>query len=441
MQALTHTLKTMTNQISTNAASPNPLDLIENTEPERSYIIEKHKDQPAARKARLIIQDILGYNNQLRLNELTNEIEIHGKGIKNHQWEDLHHSLDKEISILFSKPDAQSAVRFVANENRYHPVKEYLLCQAVNAEQIDLNLVATSCLGVNDDLSTILVKKWLCGAVSKALEAEGSKFIEVLTLLSPHQGIGKSEFFKTLASPAWFNDSFCQQDSDKDRILSLQSSWINEIAEVDQYAARKQDFKQLKSLVSATADNIRPPYGTKTELKPRRFVLGATANSELLFPADDQQRRFWPIKVQPTTTCNRLDIKWLEENRDAIWGTATRLYLKEGDSAFTLSTDARSLVIARNADQFTQTSILEEKIAPFLLEKSIQSISTAEVWESILRYKNKPSKADEMDIGKILRKEGYERKKNIYKLGKFFSSIWVHPDRTHEFDPSFGLDY
>jgi hypothetical protein len=117
------------------------------------------------------------------------------------------------------------------------------------------------------------------------------------------------------------------------------------------------------------------------------------------------------------------------------------LHLEEGDSAFTLSTDARSLVIARNADQFSQTSILEEKIAPFLLEKSIQSISTTEVWESILRYKNKPSKTDEMDIGKILRKDGYERKKNVHKLGKLFASIWVHPERTHEFDPRNADDH
>lgn len=425
----------MSNEVSSISRS-----YLDNAWSEASLSVQRHKNQPAARKARLIVEDILGRNNRLRFNELSQFFEIDNREIEEYVWKDLHHLLDEKTGVLVTASNAQSAFQYVGNKNRNHPVREYLLEQAEQAPEIDLLSVASKCLGVTDNLSQTLVKKWLCGAVSKALESEGSPFIEVLTLISPLQGIGKSEFFRTLASSEWFNDSFSQTEKDVDRLTNLHSAWINEIAEIDQYASRKLDFKQFKALLSSEIDTLRVPYGKKQEKRPRRFAIGATANVEDLFPADDQQRRFWVIKVQPTSICRRLDIKWLEDNRDAIWGTVTRLYLKLGKEAFSLSDSQRDAVIARNASEFSAESPMENKILAFLQQHSIKAITNHEAWEKVLGNRTPQQRHHQMEIAGILRRAGYVKQKNYRKLNTPFNCIYVHPDRKHDFDPAHDYD-
>ena len=95
----------------------------------------------------------------------------------------------------------------------------------------------------------------------------------------------------------------------------------------------------MKGLVSTTIDKVRVSYGATTESKPRRFVMGATANVSEMFSFDDEQRRFWTIEVKPTTSCGCLDIQWLRDNRDRIWATSTRKFLNEDKASFTLNAE------------------------------------------------------------------------------------------------------
>jgi predicted P-loop ATPase len=202
---------------------------------------------------------------------------------------------------------------------------------------------------------------------------------------------------------------------------------------VDQFVANKKDFKALKGLVSTTTDTIRVPYGAVMEQKHRRFVMGATANTQNLFSVDDEQRRFWAIEVNPTTDCGRLDIDWLRENRDAIWGTATRLFKQLGDKAYQLTKEEKQLVIQRNAEDFQQISNFVDKVNQFLEEKDIRAISTTEILNDVLYLPN-PLKSHQMEVGQILVRAGYERKKNKKKHGKVFSVLYVHPTRKHDYN-------
>lgn len=395
---------------------------------EISLAVCKYQDEPKARMIRLIVEELFGQTNKIRLNELTNEIEVLGEPINPGDFEDAHHYLDKILGVLVSAEQARSALRSVANENRYHPVKDYLQFVGKTAPDVDLDLVATRVLGVNDDLSTTLVKKWLVGSVSKVLNAKGSSFIEVLTLISPKQGIGKSEFFKSLASPEWFSDSFAATSNEKDQILQLHSVWINEISEVDQFAANKRDFKQMKGLISSTSDQIRRPYGRLTETLPRRFALGATANEPELYGSDDEQRRFWTINVHPSTSCGRLDIGWLRDNRDAIWGTAVRLYQQQGDDAFKLTKDERASLVKHNQSEFSKVSSYHDELAHYLKSCDIQFIDVNQIYSLLFIDKVTPS--NRLEIAGILKSEGYERKRNVERKGKRYSTCWYNGERS-----------
>jgi predicted P-loop ATPase len=396
-------------------------------------LIQQIKHEPIARQMRIVLEAILG--EQIQFNELTQEIEVCGEGIKAYEYDTAEHWFDERFGIMGTKGQAQAALKAIANRNRYHPVRKYLDHLSESVESIDLDLVAEKALGLNDPLSKTLVKAWLCGAVSKVYSPEGSPFIEVLTLISPKQGIGKSEFFKTLASPNWFGDSFAQTDGDKDRILCLHRSWINEISELDQFSS-KRDIKQLKGLISTTTDTIRVPYGSAMENKPRQFVIGATSNSQGLFAIDDEQRRFWAMEVYPTTPCGRLDIQWLRENRDAIWATATRLYKEKGSASFQLTKEQRNQVICRNANSYQQESLLQDRLAQFLEERSIRSISLQEAFEYALTIVN-PNKSQQMEVTGTLKLQGYQKVENQMKFGKRFRTLWVNNQRSNDFNSDF----
>jgi predicted P-loop ATPase len=395
--------------------------------------VQQIKHEPIPRQMRIVLEKFLG--DQIRLNELTQEIEIFGDSIKAYDFDTAEHWVDERFGIMGTKCHAQSALKKAANRNRYHPVREYLDHVSATVESIDLDLVAEKALGLHDPLSKALVKAWLCGAVSKVYSPEGSPFIEVLTLISPTQGIGKSEFFKSLASPKWFGDSFAQTDGDKDRILCLHRSWINEISELDQFS-NKKEIKQLKGLISTTTDTIRVPYGSTMENRPRQFVIGATSNSHSLFAIDDEQRRFWAMEVYPTTPCGRLDIQWLRDNRDAIWATATKLYKEKACSSFQLTKEQRQEVICRNANSYQQDSLLQERLSQFLEERSIRSISLQEVFEYALSIVT-PNKSQQMEVTGTLKLQGYQKVENQMKLGRRYRTLWVNNLRSNEFNPDF----
>ena len=273
----------------------------------------------------------------------------------------------------------------------------------------------------------------LAGAVAHGLSEEGADFPEVLTLVNRQQGIGKSEFFRSLASEPWYNGSFSDQQ-DKDQLLSMHGNWISEIAELDQYTSRSKDFKQLKSTLTLSHDMVRVPYGVKNERRYRRFVVGATANEEQMFANDDEQRRFWVLNPVPTTDCGRLDIKWLRENRSAILATAVRRWRELGDEAFKLTADERKATIEVNKG-FRKELAIEDKIIHFLQDHDIKRITSTEVAEYCLNERSATSGLLRQ-IASILIEHGYEKRRQSVKLGKTYSTLYVHPTRTEDFNPN-----
>lgn len=93
---------------------------------------------------------------------------------------------------LTSEKKVQSAIKIVANENRYHPVRDYL-----NSLQWDgterIRYALHHFLGADTDEYTYeALKLFLMGAIRRVFRP-GSKF-EVMLCLVGGQGAGKSTF-------------------------------------------------------------------------------------------------------------------------------------------------------------------------------------------------------------------------------------------------------
>ncbi len=392
------------------------------------------------RHVRQVIKDLLGLEGRIYLNQLTRNIEVCGEPLDEMDFEEAHHWFDDNFGIVSNRDAVQSSLRYIANEHSYHPVKRYLEGMLkLEPEDIDLRAVATRVLGLKTELEIDQFVAFLCGAVSKVWNEQGSKFIEVPVLISEQQGIGKSATCLTLASPQWFNASFADTDDHKDRILGMHDAWITEVQEIDQFVISRKDFKQLKGVISTVIDKLRPPYGRRPVNHARRFVIMATSNTSELFAYDDQQRRFWPWMVHPTTECGRLDIAYLNENRNRIWATATRRYLELGEDSFTLNKEQRLAVIDRNAREFRQSSSIADKIAHVLEAQDIKAITTAEVCNDILQEKA-PTRSMQMEVAQVLRELGYKKHDRMIKNGFMCRSVFLLEERNYEWPRQKGND-
>ena len=148
---------------------------------------------------------------------------------------------------LTSEKKVQSAIKIVANENRYHPVRDYLNnLQWDGTERIRYAL--HHFLGADTDEYTYeALKLFLMGAIRRVFRP-GSKF-EVMLCLVGGQGAGKSTFFRLLAGrDEWFSDDLKKLD-DENVYRKLQGHWIIEMSEMITTANAKS-IEEIKSFLS-----------------------------------------------------------------------------------------------------------------------------------------------------------------------------------------------
>lgn len=247
---------------------------------------------------------------RLTYNLLTMAAEANGHEIKEADVDDAGVLLS-EKGYKVTEQANRSALLRVAREHSYDPVRQYL--EAVGAdpqlEPADLATVAVTYLGATDPLYSAMLRACLIGAVARIFDP-GCQMDGCLVLQSPGQGVFKSTFLKTLASPEWFNSS--TPENEKDFLLNVHRCWIFELAELESYTG-KRDAGRIKNTITTTTDLMRVPYGRLTEPRPRRSIFTATCNRDDFLKDETGSRRFWVIPITRKIDCNRV-----RRDRDAI---------------------------------------------------------------------------------------------------------------------------
>ena len=196
---------------------------------------------------------------------------------------------------LTSEKKIQDAADLAANENSYHPVRDYL-----NGLTWDGTERIRSCLrhflgAGEDDYTYQSLRLFLLGAIHRAF-SPGCKF-EVMLCLVGGQGAGKSTFFRLLAvKDEWFSDDLRKLDDDN-VYRKLQGHWIIEMSEMIATANAKS-IEEIKSFLSRQKEVYKIPYETHPADRPRQCVFGGTSNALDFLPLDRSgNRRFIPIQV------------------------------------------------------------------------------------------------------------------------------------------------
>ena len=218
------------------------------------------------------------------------------------------------------------AVNVVAQENSFHPVRDYLdECVWDGVPRVEKLLI--DLFGAEDNLYTRTVtRKTLVAAVAR-IYRPGCKFDYMLTLRGP-QGIGKSTLFAKLGGP-WFSDTFSTLQG-KEAYEQVQGVWIVEVGELA--GMRKAEVETIKLYISKQADRFRPAYGRRLQEFPRQCVFIGTTNEAHFLRDPTGNRRFWVVET-PNEPTGELWDELTDEVIRQIWAEAVDLF-KKGEKLY-----------------------------------------------------------------------------------------------------------
>ena len=253
--------------------------------------------------------------NAIRMNLLSERIDIvkpvgwprSGKTLSDTDMKYILRRMEKYG--ISSEKKIESAIRIVANENRYHPIRDYL-----NGLQWDgtgrIAHVLHHFLGAAEDEYTCeAMKIFLLGAIKRVFQP-GCKFEAMLCLVGG-QGAGKSSFFRLLAvKDEWFSDDLRRLDDDN-VYRKLQGHWIIEMSEMIATANAKR-IEEIKSFLSKQERPIKSPT--------RPILPTVCASASLL--ARPTGRIFCPVTAQATAASSLF--RWMRNWPKSTFWTMRR---------------------------------------------------------------------------------------------------------------------
>ena len=298
---------------------------------------QKGKVYNTAANYRRVLQDDPLLKGAIRKNLLTERIDI----VKPLGWYRESSTLtDVDIKYLLLyfeqnygltvEKKIEDAVKVIANENRYHPVCDFLNSLVWDGTE-RIRFCLHHFLGADtDDYTYEALRLFLLGAISRVFNP-GCKF-EIMLCLVGGQGSGKSSFFRLLAvNDDWFSDDLKKLDDDN-VYRKMQGHWIIEMSEMIATANAKS-IEEIKSFLSRPKETYKIPYETHPADRKRQCVFGGTSNTLDFLPLDRTgNRRFVPVMVYP----ERADVHILDDEAasrayiNQMWAEAMEIY-RSGD--------------------------------------------------------------------------------------------------------------
>lgn len=295
----------------------------------------------------------------------------------------------------------ESAIKIVANENRYHPIRDYL-----NALQWDGQERIRYCLnrffGVEvNQYSYECMRLFLLGAISRGFKP-GCKF-EVMLCLVGGQGAGKSTFFRMLAiKDDWFTDDLKKID-DENVYRKMQGHWIIEMSEMIA-TANARSIEDIKSFISRQRETYKTPYDKHPADRKRQCVFGGSSNNLNFLPLDRTgNRRFLPIMVDQT----KAEIHILENEGksrayiDQVWAEAMEIY-RSGDFKLKLSPEMEKYLKAHQME-FMPEDTDAGQIIGYLETCKVDMVCSKQLYKDALGHEyNEPKRWELNAINDIM---------------------------------------
>ena len=251
---------------------------------------------------------------------------------------------------LTNEGKVRHAMAVVAEENAFHPIREYLdgLPEWDGVERVDTLLVRYMAAEDNSYVRAA-TRKWMCAAV-KRIYVPGCKFDDMLVLVGK-QGLGKSRLPMAL-SRGRFTDSLTGLGT-KEAFESIAGAWIVELAELA--ATKKAEVETIKNFISKQEDTFRPAYGRNVVTRPRQCVFFGTTNEVEFLRDRTGNRRFWPVTVRGV---GRGELQGIEDEVDRLWAEAKYYALVKHEPLWMDNAELYALATAMQEEHTTQDELV-----------------------------------------------------------------------------------
>lgn len=291
-----------------------------------------------------------------------------------------------------TKTMVTDAILSVAYRNKVNPPKEYFT--GLVWDKIPrLNSWLHKVYGVADDeLHQAMGSNWMKGLVKRVMQP-GCIFDEVLALESK-QGWRKSTSIRELGTP-WHVETTNSMD-EKDFYMIVAQNIIVEFSEGDIFD--RTSMKKIKSEITKTEDQFRPPYERGMMTFKRSCVFAVTTN-KLELKDDTGNRRWLPVSLEKIA-----DIDWIKENRDQLFAEAYYRAIVLGETTHEYPKDAlEALQESRNEMSDHDEAVLYW-YAGLSDEKKEEGITITEAAQEAYGTGTKVDKLAEINVGAILRR-------------------------------------
>lgn len=342
-----------------------------------------------------------------RLNMFTDKIDI-TKDLGWYRESDNLTDVDLKFLVLYfekhyglaNEKRIDDAIKVVANENRYHPVQDYLnALQWDGVERIRYGL--HHFLGAEVSNYTYEVMKlFMMGTISRVFRP-GIKF-EVMLCLVGGQGAGKSTLLRFLAmNDDWFTDDLKKMDDDN-VYRKLQGHLIVEFPEMMAILNAK-NVEDTKSFMSRQKDTYKTPYDKHPKDHKRQCVFAGSSNSLDFLPMDRSgNRRFLPIQCN----ANEAEVHILDDEKASreyiaqMWAEAMEIY-RSGKYQLRLPKEVQD-ELYEYQKRFMQEDTKKELILDYLEHYEGNMVCSRQLYAEALANDGSPAHWEIREINDIM---------------------------------------
>lgn len=202
----------------------------------------------------------------------------------------------------------------------------------------------------DDEYTRLVASKWLIAACART-DDPGCQVDNMLVLVSPKQGLGKSSLaWSLLPEPAEWSGTI-PDIHEREAPLKMNRFVIAVLEEVDKHKGRKS-AAEIKEFITGRMANTRTAHARYESKLPRRAVLMGNSNKHDFVLDETGARRYWTVEVT-----RELDQKALKDERDQLWAEAWYRYCS--GEQWWLTTDQQERLAAPK-----QAEIVREEPSP-----------------------------------------------------------------------------
>lgn len=347
------------------------------------------------------------------------------QAVQDHHVNKIYYDCQEQFNLSVGIDEWHRFVAHEARVNSFHPVLDYLSSVTWDGKsRIEEWLIKYA--GVKDTPYTRAVSKLVLIGAVRRVRSPGCRFQEMLVLISPEQGKGKSTAIAALCpNRSWFTDDLPLSADAKTFIERINGKWIIEAAELK--GMRNSDVEHLKALLSRERDLARMSYDRIPKEHLRQSIIIGTTNALYFLRDSTGNRRFWPILLG--RSIYKEDIIRV---RDQLWAEAAQAEAQwEGDIQL-----PRELWHGDGSAEDEQNSAKLEDPYYEILSTALTDmegvILSTDVW-TILNVAAERRSAQSQHMGEAMRHLGFERdqrrfgnrKLSCYKRGESKQRILV----------------